>query len=241
VTALDAYDRLAPHYREYASARATYLDAVDRFVAHHARRGGSFLDVGAGDGVRAVALARSLAASRTVLCEPSAAMAALCRMQPVDAVWETPAQSLPASVERFDTITCLWNVLGHLPDGETRVAALAAMARLLAPGGALFFDVNNRHNARAYGRARVALRRVIDRIAPDERRGDTAFEWRIGGAVIPATGHLFTPSEAISLVHRAGLVPLRTVAVDYATGECSDALDAGQIMVQAGCPKGGGA
>jgi SAM-dependent methyltransferase len=230
VSGYEAYDRLAPHYRAYASTRAAYVDAVDDFVVRHATGAKRMLDAGSGDGVRAVALARRLGVSHLVLCEPSERMAALCRQQAVTAVWTEPVQSLPAHAERFDVVTCLWNVLGHLPDRATRIAALRAMARLLAPAGRIFCDVNNRHNVRAYGFGIVTLRRLLDGIAPDERRGDAEFEWSIGGERIPARGHLFTPAEMDSLVQAAGLEVEQRLAVDYQSGESSPCPRLGQLV-----------
>lgn len=224
------YDRLAPHYRGFAQGRAIYLEAVDRYVTEHAVHGGRMLDVGSGDGVRAVRIARDLGASRLVLSEPSAGMAALCREQTVDAVWQTPAQELPDSSERFEVVTCLWNVLGHLPGREARIAAFEGMRRLLAPRGQIFCDVNNRHNARAYGAARVMARRFIDGVMPDERRGDTCFEWVVGGERISATGHLFTPREMRGLIAAAGLVVTHELAIDYATGAVSECPWDGQLV-----------
>ena len=230
MTGAQPYDRLAPHYRSFAQGRATYLEAVDRYVIGHAVHGGRMLDVGSGDGVRAVSIARALGASRLVLSEPSAGMAALCREQPVDAVWQLPAQALAESTERFEVVTSLWNVLGHLPDRDARMAALQGMRRLLAPGGQIFCDVNNRHNARAYGTARVMARRIIDGVMPDERRGDTCFEWVVGEERIPATGHLFTPREMRSLIAAAGLVVADELAIDYATGAVSELPWYGQLV-----------
>jgi SAM-dependent methyltransferase len=225
-----AYDRLAPHYRAYASARAAYLDAVDRFVIAHAPRDGQMLDVGAGDGVRAMAIARALSASKVVLCEPSERMAALCREQSAAAVWTDPAQCLWRHAERFDVITCLWNVLGHLPDCAARTAALAGMRSLLAPDGRIFCDVNNRHNARAYGSGIVMLRRMLDKLAPDERRGDATFEWRVGDERIPARGHLFTPAEMDGIVQAAGLEVEQRLTVDYVSGQTSSCPRSGQLV-----------
>jgi len=230
VTDAQPYDRLAPHYRNFAQGRATYLEAVDRYVTEHALHGGRMLDVGSGDGVRAVRIARALGTSRLVLSEPSAGMAALCREQPADAVWQMPAQTLPDSTERFEVVTCLWNVLGHLPGREARIAALEGMRRLLAPRGQVFCDVNNRHNARAYGVARVMARRFIDGVMPDERRGDTCFEWVVGGERISATGHLFTPREMRTLIAAAGLVIAQELAIDYATGAMSEHPWDGQLV-----------
>jgi len=239
VSTAGAYDRLAPHYREYAAGRAGYLGAVDRFILERSPAGARVLDVGAGDGVRGVRIARALSARRVVLCEPSPAMAALCRRQGADEVWEAAAEALPGD-ERFDVVLCLWNVLGHLRDRGARVAALREMRRVLAPGGSVFFDVNNRHNRRAYGTWRVALRRAVDALAPDDRRGDTRFEWKVGGRRIPATGHLFTPREVDAIVLAAGLEVVRRVAVDYVSGQVSTDEREGQLLVHARASGGAG-
>ena len=59
------------------------------------------------------------------------------------------AEDLPAN-ERFDVITCLWNVLGSVVDSDRRLRALKKMGSLLTEHGRLFVDVNNRYNARAW-------------------------------------------------------------------------------------------
>jgi SAM-dependent methyltransferase len=231
----EIYDALAPHYREYARSKESYLAAVDRFIVQHAPAPvQALLDVGAGDGVRGMALARTLKAERVVLCEPSREMAARCRALGPDTVWELPAEQLPESEPPFDVIVCLWNVLGHLAGRERRLAALRAMRRLLAPAGAVFLDVNNRHNAAAYGWWKVLGRRVADCVAPDERRGDARYEWKIAGLSLPAVGHLFTPGEVEGMIAASGLRVTRRLAVDYATGAYSESPFRGQLLYQAG-------
>ncbi len=225
----DPYDALAPHYRSFAAGRAAYLAAVDAFVRENlpaARR--SLLDVGSGDGVRAMALAQACGIGRVVLSDASAEMAERCRALGAAAVWAVPAQELPES-EPFDVVTCLWNVLGHVPGHDARVAALRRMARALAPGGRLFLDVQNRHNAAAYGWWRVVGRLALDAVRPDERRGDTSFDWRIGDRTLRGHGHLFTPAEIGGLLRESGLRPLRRVAIDYLTGARSASALRGQL------------
>jgi len=186
--------------------------------------------VGAGDGVRAERLAGMVKASCLVLSEPSDGMHALCLARRADEVWQAPAQALPETERTFDVITCLWNVLGHLPGRDARIAALSGMRRLLTPMGQIFCDVNNRHNAKAYGKARVMLRRFIDGLLPDERRGDATFEWVVAGERIPAAGHLFTPGEMRALVASAGLRVVDELAVDYVTGFPSARPWDGQLL-----------
>lgn len=228
--ASDPYDALAPHYRDYAGKRAAYLAAVDAFVREHVPRGArALLDVGAGDGVRAMALARACGIGEVVLSDASAEMATRCRALAPAAVWEVPAQDLPDDGRRFDVVTCLWNVLGHIPTRCDRRAALTRMAQLLAPDGRIFVDVQNRHNQAAYGRWRVRGRVVLDALWPDERRGDTSYDWHIGERTFRGHGHLFTPAEIESLLAEARLRVVARAAIDYATGASSSDPLRGQL------------
>lgn len=230
VSAPDIYDALAPYYREYADKKATYLSAVDRFILNHApSRPSSMLDVGSGDGVRGMALARQLGIASVVLSDYSAEMAARCRELGPSDVWQTAAQDLPETDRRFDIITCLWNVLGHLPDRASRIKALVRMKALLSGRGVIFFDVNNRHNAAAYGWVKVIGRIILDTMQHDDRRGDANFDWKIGDKVFPAMGHLFTPGEIETIIRESGLRVRKRIAVDYTSGVASQSPLRGQL------------
>jgi 2-polyprenyl-3-methyl-5-hydroxy-6-metoxy-1,4-benzoquinol methylase len=227
----EIYDALAPYYREYSGKKSAYLSAVDRFIVDHApSRPSSMLDVGSGDGVRAMALARQLGIPSVVLSDYSAEMAARCRSLGPSDVWQTSAQDLPETDRRFDIITCLWNVLGHLPNRASRITALARMKALLSDRGIIFFDVNNRHNAAAYGWWKVIGRIVVDAVHHDDRRGDASFDWRIGDKVFPAMGHLFTPSEIEAIIRKSGLQIGKRIAVHYTSGAVSRSALCGQLL-----------
>lgn len=228
----DIYDRMAPHYRAYSDQRTAYIDAVNdtvlEFMPHNAEW---MLDVGSGDGVRAVDLAHRGGIDNLVLLEPSAEMVKLCSGLPVNDIWHGTAADLPEMHQPgFDLITCLWNVMGHMPGTAARVDALKRMGRLLKSGGRIILDVNNRHNSSAYGKFTVFCRQILDAIFPDERRGDVSFMWDIAGEKIPANGHLFTPTEMLDLFSRAGLRLSRSFAIDYKNGKRSNDLCQGQII-----------
>ncbi len=227
----DIYDALAPHYREYAEKKSAYIAGVDRFVLEHIPHGAkSLLDIGAGDGVRGMLLAQQMGISDIILCDYSPEMIACCkRLNPTE-VWESAVEDLPDAGKRFDVIICLWNVLGHLPGHDERVRALAKMKNYLTDKGRIFFDVNNRHNAAAYGWLRVFGRILIDTVYFNEKRGDASFDWKIGCNVYPAMGHLFTPLEVERIVRESGLHVQRKAAVDYATGEVSCSPLRGQLL-----------
>ena len=235
----DIYDALAPYYREYAGKKSAYLASVDGLVLENIPDGAnSLLDVGSGDGVRGMAIAKRKGIGYTVLCEPSAKMADLCRKLGPSEMWQKSAGEISETSKHFDVILCLWNVLGHIPGRTERVKALTRMRTLLSDGGAIYIDVNNRHNASAYGALTVILRRAADFIAPYERRGDTCFEWKVGGKVFPAMGHLFTPCEINGIIRESGLSINKMVTVDYADGKVSESPYRGQLFFMLGINDG---
>jgi len=72
-----AYDQLAPHYSHLSNRRTAFLKSVEsnivsRLPAHAA----SLLDIGAGDGNRALRIAAAAGIGRVVLLEPSSRMSA---------------------------------------------------------------------------------------------------------------------------------------------------------------------
>lgn len=229
------YDALAPYYREYAEKKSAFIAAVDNFILENIPKGaGSLLDVGAGDGVRGMSLAQQTGIGHTVLCDLSAEMVARCRELGPTEVWLAAAEDLPETSRRFDVITCLWNVLGHLPGSTERIKSLLRMGELLSENGVIFFDVNNRHNVAAYGKLKVLGRVVLDAILSDERRGDASFDWKVGGKVFPAMGHLFTSAEIEGIIHATGLRVKKRISVDYNTGDLSVSPFRGQLLYLVG-------
>jgi 2-polyprenyl-3-methyl-5-hydroxy-6-metoxy-1,4-benzoquinol methylase len=229
------YDALAPYYRKYSAGKASYLDAIDDLIIARIPPGArSLLDIGAGDGVRAAKIAHERDIPTVVLVEPSQPMRQLCQLQNPSEIWPLEAQHLPDGGPGFDVITCLWNVLGHIPTFAERQLALQKMAGLLNPAGVLFFDVNNRHNAASYGWRRVAKNYVSDLLSPDPTHGDVSFQWSINGATIAAMGHLFTPAEVTKLLAGAGLRVRRRAVVDYRHGREGRFVFQGQLLYETG-------
>ncbi len=235
MVSLTKYDALAPFYRKYSSGKASYLDAIDELIIARIPPGArSLLDIGAGDGVRAAKIAHERGIATLVLVEPSEPMRQLCQQLTPTAIWPLEAQHLPDDGPSFDVITCLWNVLGHIPTYAEREQALRKMAALLNPGGLLFFDVNNRHNAASYGWRRVAKNYISDLLSPDPRHGDVSFQWSINGTTIAAMGHLFTQAEVKRLLAQAGLHIRRRSVVDYRSGSEGRFVFQGQLLYEVG-------
>jgi SAM-dependent methyltransferase len=242
-----AYDRLAAHYADLSHLREAYLRGVEREIISRIPKGSrSLLDLGAGDGTRALRIASQVGIERVVLVEPSKEMAGrsgeLAELWPVRAEdlaldaaeknhracgpWTDegvrphttgPNTSHPrADAERFDAITCLWNVLGHIPRDEKRLRAFTAIARLLAPQGRFFLDVNHRYNLRSYGILPTGARWIRDALSPGENNGDVLAEWSDAG--ISTYGHVFTHREIMRLAAAAGLELEERLVIDYEDG-----------------------
>jgi 2-polyprenyl-3-methyl-5-hydroxy-6-metoxy-1,4-benzoquinol methylase len=213
-----AYDRIAPVFASLAEQRKPYLDSIDRLVIAGISPGSrSMLDVGAGDGIRSRRIAQSRGISELALLEPSVAMQ---RNGPVDAnVRSMRAEDLHQLQAEFETITCLWNVLGHISQPADRVEVLRQFARLLAPRGKIFVDVSHRYNASHYGMLPTAVRFLRDRLFQDVKNGDVVVSWDVGGTQCTTVGHVFTHQEFRQLCRSAGLNIEKTFVVDYSTGQ----------------------
>lgn len=230
------YDSLAEHYRSYSDKRARYIIAVDEFILNSLRNSKSprVLDVGAGDGVRGMRIARSIGASHIFLFDSSPEMVNRSRSAGATEVMLGKAEALPSFPVKFDVILMLWNVLGHLETREKRIQALRGIALAMNGSSLFFLDVNNRHNGASYGWWEILRRVVIDTIRPDESRGDVSFNWKINGKQIAGNGHLFTMQELLGLLYEAGLAVLDQVFVDYTKGSISKNRFKGQIVLKIG-------
>lgn len=226
-----AYDRLAPYYSHFSKRRAAYLQSVEEQIASHIPAGAqSLLDIGAGEGSRAVRIASAAGISRIVLLEPSAMMSG--ETPATSDIWRTRAEDLDVTeiAERFDVVTCLWNVLGHISGFDRRVRALRAAAERLSPNGLIFVDVIHRYNVRSYGAAMTAARWLRDRIAPIDSNGDVKAHWSTAGGEISTYGHVFTDREIRRLAEAAGLGFVQRIVIDYETGQIRHSSWAGNLL-----------
>jgi len=226
-----AYDRLAPYYSHFSKRRAAYLQTAEEQIAARIPAGAkSLLDIGAGDGSRAKRIASVAGISRVVLLEPSAKMSS--EMPAGYELWRKRAEDLDASeiTERFDVITCLWNVLGHIQGFDMRVRALSAAAQFLSPRGVLFVDVIHRYNMRSYGVTMTVARWLRDRISPSDNNGDVRARWSTADGEISTYGHVFTDREVRRLADAAGLRFAQRIGIDYETGQIRHASWSGNLL-----------
>jgi SAM-dependent methyltransferase len=240
-----AYTRLVPHYAEISRRREAYLRSIEEIIASRIQKGSkSLLDIGAGDGSRAVRIARECGIHNIVLVEPSLEMAASAAGAAT--IWNVRAEDVNAYVPSaaatrgqqgsaghtacFDVITCLWNVLGHIRSFENRVRSLRAMRDLLAPEGKCFIDVNHRYNLRSYGVIPTLARFIRDSAFYKETNADVLAQWNIGRESISTHGRVFTEHEIRQLAREAGLTIEERIVVDYDSGKIRRFGFAGNLL-----------
>ena len=122
----------------------------------------NLLDIGAGDGHRAMKIAKMSQISDIILCDPEPSMIELCKKHNVSDIWMTSAETIVYNKNKFDVILCLWNVIGHINSNDNRIKALNIMSELLSSNGLLFIDFSNRYNAKYYGYLKTFGRYIYD-------------------------------------------------------------------------------
>ena len=218
-----AYDRIAPSYAQLSEQRRAYLDAVERLIVAAIPAGSrSLLDIGSGDGVRALRIAQAAGFRDVTLLEPSPSMRSTWPANVT--TWAMRAEDLPSQTGQFDIVTCLWNVLGHIFPAKARVEVLRQCGRLLAPGGRIFVDVSHRYNMAHYGVAPSLWRWLRG------SSGDVTVNWRAQG--ITTLGHVFTAAEFTALCRDAKLSIEQRYVLDYATGELRRSIFQGHLLYE---------
>ena len=164
--------------------------------------GRKVLDVGCGGGILSDSMARKgaevtgidLASKALRVARLHALEAETPRVQYREISVEELANECPGS---FDTVTCM-EMLEHVPDPQSVVAACA---RLVKPGGWVFFSTINR-NAKAFALAIVGAEYLLK--------------------MLPQGTHEYAkfirPSELASACRQAGLDVLHTRGMQYTPG-----------------------
>jgi SAM-dependent methyltransferase len=139
---VSSYDSIAELYDPWSRS---VTEDVDFYVAEARKAGGPVVELGVGTGRIAVPTAQ--AGVRVIGVDSSPRMLALCRGRAERAgvahlldLREGDLQRPPVN-ERVPLVTSPFRSLLHLPSDAARRDALAAVHRLLGPGGRFVFDV----------------------------------------------------------------------------------------------------
>lgn len=203
------YDDIGPQeFGDISLCRRSYLDAVDEIIIQQSS-GTVYLDIGSGDGRRALKISSRIGTCLNYCLDSSREMHRSCIEKNLKSSCVTFDKYDPPF--QCDVITCLWNVLGHMDDPVRNVKK---MVGLLEPGGKLFVDVNNKWNVAEYGCSNVFKNMIFSK---------RIFEIKGRNAHV----RLFSPMEldkAFDGTH------LDKVYVDYKTGEKRCSMFKGQIL-----------
>ena len=218
------YDTLSVIYDAELERRAPWVGRVEQLIAGwaRARNARSLIDFGAGNGRRALRLAQAADLVATAI-DVSPGMIEEARRLGVEAhVVDIASPAFDPALfdgRRFDLAICTWNVLGHVEGAGARLQALKNMRAVLAPGGAIVLDVNNRYNAGHYGWMAV-LRNIVKDLLNPARAGDfIANRQDPEGEIMHTFVHVFSRGELHQLCRDAGLEPVEEHFLDYDTGE----------------------
>jgi SAM-dependent methyltransferase len=221
------YNKIAENYRAISNNRSTYLDAIDNYIISHFEVKDSlknFLDIGAGDGYRSMIISNGLKVQRTVLLDNSDGIVAGIKN---DEKVETVVNSIIdfKTDEKFELITCLWNVLGHVGGLAERKEFFVRVEELLSDGGVFIFDVNNRLNIAHYG-----FKNVMNNLNMEHENNE-----RTGWFTLLERGqktdvYVHSPFDIDVYLAPLNLKVEKVEYVDYNTGEKKESFFEGQLL-----------
>ena len=112
ISSINAYDYLAPEYIEISMQKRLYLDSINKIIADNSPEIiGNYLDAGC-DGSRSKVLIDKLKPENVVMIDNSPKMVELAKKLVGDVYLSSIADYKSAT--KFDLITSLWNVFGHI-------------------------------------------------------------------------------------------------------------------------------
>jgi SAM-dependent methyltransferase len=223
--ALDSYGALARWYDAIYDARGKDYAAEAQELLGLARQHGgavrSVLDVACGTG-RHLAAFGAEGVAELAGVDASADMLAVARQRLGSAAVLTQGDLRGFDLDRrFDVVTCLFSSIGHVADDSELDAAVAAMARHVAPGGVLLLQPWLTPDTVRPGGVRDLVCATTDdgvvaRAARSHLEGDTtilAFAWAIATEDGVQTVEerlrmpVFSQWRYLAAVERAGLTP----------------------------------
>lgn len=215
------YNSLAPFYDRCLHERINYIKAIDNIV--RASLGAdvrSVLDLGAGNGIRInnILKDKSKQIKQVYLVENAPKMLEYIYANQKYHIIQQDFSKKEFDLQRkFDCITCLWNVMGHV-ERDNVLTALNNMAKHLSPSGFAIIDINNRKNIKQYG-IHAIKNWFRDLFFYDYATGDIIFDINITGNKIKSQVHLFSKTEFDKLIEKSNLQIQKCYYINYNTGK----------------------
>lgn len=225
------YTKFAPSYAKYASTKNDYLRAVNSFIIKSSKNGASMIDVGAGDGKRSREISDGIKTTNLTLLDNSQGMVNLLKnIAGAKVICGNIADTEFKLEGKFDVVTCLWNVFGHIPDAPKREVAIKNLRGLLKQDGFIFLDVNNRYNMAQYGVKNVLRNMIKDIFGKKQANGDFELDFDVDKEKIKTKVHIFSPSEINKLIKSSGLKIVQRRVINYRTGARCKSVFGGQLL-----------
>lgn len=223
-SSVDLYNCVADSYQAYSELRRGYLSSVDDIVCKTAGRRKRYMDVGAGDGRRSINIARRVDAEEILLLDNSDKMLAKA---PKNGTIRKKIASITnyCDTRKFDLITCLWNVFGHIEGDKYRYNALVNICSMLEDDGLAVIDVNNRYNVSHYG-FKALLKNVWNDLTHAPRRG--IFPLDLNGCLSEV--YIHNPFELDRSTEKCGLRVRKKYYLNYKDGSIVKTYLSGQIV-----------
>ncbi|GGD84951.1 class I SAM-dependent methyltransferase [Planktosalinus lacus] len=221
------YNVIAKDYTLISKERINYLNAVDDIIIseNKNKKINNYLDIGSGDGRRSLKMINSLNPLNSTLVDDSSKM--LEQIKSVKNLTIANNSFFDYKTDRkFDLITCLWNVIGHINSNTLRKQFFQIIEKRLNSGGVFYLDVNNRYNITHYGYSNVMKNLKIDFLSPSDNNG----VFHIGEGDKKTKVFIHNPFDLTSYVKNLNLEIQKTWFLDYNTGEIKDTFFEGQLF-----------
>lgn len=220
------YDNIAKDYDVISKYRAKYLLAIESEI-NQSKHVLNYLDIGCGDGERSLRIIEAIRPPRAVLLDESDEMIKQFKGNTGINIETKVGGFLEIKLnEKFDLITCLWNVFGHLDSQETRLEFLRKMFSHLNEGGLIYIDVNNRYNARNYGGWNVLKSMIRDFF---KVKGTGYWDLKTDNEVSSKV-YIHNPFELDRMIRKAGFSNFQKLYFDYYTGKKVKSFLKGQLL-----------
>lgn len=219
------YNSIANLYSVQSNERLSYLNTIDDLVVEKMKSYSNlnYLDIGSGDGRRALKIAKNLSPIRLSLLDDSAAMLKLLDDKEV-IIHEVSFLEFNTS-EKYDFISCLWNVLGHFPSRNHRIEFFHKIENLLSKKGVLILDVNNRYNISYYG-----FENVMNNVMKDRNNVEDNGWFSLGDTHSATKVYIHNPFDIVEYIEETSLQILDTFYINYETGKLEKTFFEGQLL-----------
>lgn len=226
------YNQYAPFYNRYAYVRRMYHNSIDKLIIQHVAKKHSMIDIGSADGVRTTRLAKELKINELYFVDSSPGMHKLYLFRFKNSYLADISKERFVINRKFDVVTCLENVFGHMEDKESVITSLNNIKKLVNDNGDIFLDVHNRYNYKNYGILNVIKNIIKDLFGYRWKNGNFNIKVEYENNEIKGEVHIFNPIEFILILKKVGIKINKIYFVDYNTGLISKNPFKGQMFLK---------